>query len=64
LKAQLKSAGEMSILSGPRGAWGDTFYGPAVPQCPFWQTSQFTYVRARDGLCGVGFICIDKNPMD
>jgi hypothetical protein len=54
----------MSILSGPRGAWGDTFYGPAVPQCPFWQVSQFTYVRARDGLCGVGYICIDKNPMD
>jgi hypothetical protein len=64
LKAQLSAAGQMSILSGPRGGWGDTFYGPAVPQCPFWQAPQFTYVRARDGLCGVGFVCIDKNPMD
>ena len=64
LKAQLKTSGEMSILSGPRGGWGDTFHGPAVPQCPFWQMPQFTYVRARDGLCGVGYICIDKYPMD
>jgi hypothetical protein len=64
LKAQLKSAGEMSILSGPRGGWGDTFYGPAVPRCQFWQMPQFTYVRARDGLCGVGYICVDKYSMD
>jgi len=54
----------MTILAGPKGAWGDTFYGPAVPQCPFWQIPQFTYVPARDRLCGVGYICIDKNPMD
>ena len=64
LKAQLKSAGELSILSGPRGGWGDTFYGPAVPRCQFWQMPQFTYVRARDGLCGVGYICIDKLSFD
>ena len=64
LKAQLKSAGEMSILSGPRGGSGDTFYGPAVPRCQFWQMPQFAYVRARDGLCGVGFICVDKYSMD
>jgi hypothetical protein len=64
LKAQLKSAGAMSILSGPRGGWGDTFYGPAVPRCQFWQMPQFTYVRARDGLCGVGYICVDKYSMD
>ena len=64
LKAQLKSAGAMSILSGPRGGWGDTFYGPAVPRCQFWQIPQFTYVRTRDRLCGVGYICIDKPSMD
>ena len=64
LKSRLKSAGAMSILSGPRGGWGDTFYGPAVPRCQFWQMPQFTYVRARDGLCGVGYICVDKYSMD
>jgi len=64
LKAQLKSAGQMSILSGPRGGWGDTFYGPAVPRCQFWQMPQFTYVRTRDGLCGIGYICIDKLSFD
>jgi hypothetical protein len=64
LKAELKTAGELSILSGPRGGWGDTFYGPAVPRCPFWQMPEFTYVRARDGLCGVGYICVDKYSVD
>jgi len=60
LKSELNNAGQLAILSGPKGAWSDTFYGPAVPQCPFWQIPEFTYVRARDGLCGVGYICIDK----
>jgi len=64
LKGQLKTAGELSILSGPRGGWGDTFYGPAVPRCQFWQMPQFTYVRARDGLCGVGYICVEKYSVD
>ena len=64
LKAQVKTTGELRILSGPGGGWADTFYGPAVPRCPFWQMPQFTYVRTRDGLCGAGYICIDKNPMD
>ena len=64
LKAQLKTAGELGILSGPRGGWSDTFYGPAVPRCQFWQMPQFTYVRARDGLCGVGYICVDKYSVD
>jgi len=64
LKAQLKAAGELSILSGPRGAWGDTFYGPAVPRCQFWQMPVFTYVKARDGLCGVGYICVEKLTYD
>lgn len=64
LKARLNAAGEMSILSGPRGAWGDTFYGPAVPRCQFWQMPVFTYVHARDGLCGVGYICVEKLTFD
>src|SRR5690242_12409943 len=64
LKAQLKDAGQLSIYSGPRGGWGDTFYGPAVPRCQFYQMPQFTYVRKRDGLCGVGYICIDKLSFD
>ena len=60
LKSELSKRGELGILSGPRGAWSDTFYGPAVPRCEFWQIPEFTYVRARDGLCGVGYICIEK----
>jgi hypothetical protein len=64
LKAQLNAAGEMSILSGPKGAWGDTFYGPAVPRCQFWQMPVFTYVKASDGLCGVGYICVEKLTFD
>jgi hypothetical protein len=64
LKDQLRTAGELNILSGPRGGWGDAFYGPAVPRCQFWQMPQFTYVRARDGLCGVGYICIEKYSLD
>ena len=63
LKAQLKSAGELQILAGPRGGTADTFFGPAVPRCQFWQIPQFAYVRARDGLCGVGYICVDKYSM-
>jgi len=64
LKAQVKSAGELSILVGSRNGWGDTFYGPGVPRCQFYQMPQFAYVRARDGLCGVGYICIDKIAID
>jgi len=64
LKGKLQAAGQLSILSGPRGAWGDTFYGPAVPRCQFWQMPIFTYVRAADGLCGVGYICADKLSLD
>jgi hypothetical protein len=64
LKADLKRAGTLRVLSGPSGAWGDTFYGPSVPRCPFWQMPQFTYVRTRDRLCGVGYICVDKYSMD
>src|SRR5438874_10063682 len=64
LKAKLQTAGELSIVSGPKGAWGDTFYGPAVPRCQFWQMPVFTYVTAADGLCGVGYICVDKLSFD
>ena len=60
LKAELGKSGELGIVSGPRGAWSDTFYGPGAPRCEFWQIPEFTYVRARDGLCGVGYICIEK----
>ena len=64
LKDQLKVTGQLNILSGPKGGWGDTFYGPAVPRCEFWQMPMFTYVRAADGLCGLGYICIDKLSLD
>jgi hypothetical protein len=64
LKARLKNAGELTILVGPRGGWGDTFYGPAAPRCPFWQMPLFTYVRANDGLCGLGYICVEKLSRD
>ena len=64
LKAQLQAARELTILSGPRGGWGDTFYGPAVPRCQFWQMPVFTYVKTTDGLCGVGYICADKLSRD
>ena len=64
LKAKLQTAGQLRILSGPKGAWGDTFYGPAVPRCQFWQMPVFTYVRAGDGLCGVGYICVDRLSID
>ena len=64
LKAELKTTGQLNLLYGPRGGWGDTFYGPAAPRCQFWQMPQFTYVRARDGLCGIGYICIDKLSFD
>jgi hypothetical protein len=64
LKGRLQSAGQLTILSGPRGGWGDTFYGPKVPRCQFWQMPVFQYVGASDGLCGVGYICVDKLSFD
>lgn len=59
LKDKLESAGSLTILSGPKG-WGDTFYGPRVPQCQFWERPVFSYVSTRDRLCGVGYICVMK----
>ena len=64
LKAQMQSAGQLPILVGPRGGWPDTFYGPQVPRCQFWQMPMFQYVRTSDGLCGVGYICVDKMSFD
>src|SRR3982751_3544487 len=64
LKAKLQSDGQLTILVGTRGGWGDTFYGPAVPRCGFWQMPSFTFVRTNDGLCGVGYICVEKLSRD
>jgi hypothetical protein len=64
LKTQMKSSGELNLLVGPRNGWGDTFYGPGVPRCQFYQMPQFAYVKARDGRCGIGYICIDKMSID
>ena len=64
LKARLENAGELRILSGPRGSWADTFYGPKAPRCQFYQMPVFTYVRTNDRLCGVGYICVDKLSFD
>jgi hypothetical protein len=59
LKDRLASSGSLMITSGAR-RWGDTFHGPRVPQCEFWQRPVFSYVRTRDELCGVGYICVEK----
>ena len=58
LKDQLQSAGSLTIISAGR-TWGDTFYGPGVPQCGFWQRPVFSYVTAQDGRCDAGFHCVD-----
>jgi hypothetical protein len=59
LKDRLQSAGTLSIASGQR-AWGETFYGPAVPQCEFWQMPRFSYVNTNDGACGAGYVCVGR----
>ncbi len=59
LKDRLASAGSLTIVSGAR-RWGDTFYRPRVPQCEFWKRPVFSFVRTRDELCGVGYICVEK----
>ena len=64
LKARLQTTGQLPILVGSRGGWADTFYGPQVPRCQFWQMPLFQYVRTNDGLCGVGYICVDKMSLD
>jgi|SRR5690349_12257092 hypothetical protein len=59
LKDELERTGSLPILYGPKG-WADTFYGPSVPQCQFYQRPVFSYVNTSDGRCGVGYICVDK----
>ena len=59
LKTELARTGSLQILNGPKG-WADTFYGPRVPQCQFFQRPVFSFVTTRDGLCGVGYICVEK----
>ena len=59
LKDELERTGSLPILYGPKG-WADTFYGPRVPQCQFYQRPVFSFVNTRDGLCGVGYICVEK----
>src|SRR5262249_34018572 len=59
LKDKLQSAGTLSIIPGQR-PWPETFYGPGVPQCQFWQRPMFSFVNASDGNCGVGYICADR----
>jgi hypothetical protein len=59
LKAVLEKAGSLKIFSVQRG-WADTFYGPGVPLCQFWERPVFSYVDTTDGFCAVGYICVDK----
>ena len=59
LKDKLQSAGTLDIVSGQK-SWSETFYGPGVPQCQFWQRPQFMYVSTNDGSCGAGYICVQR----
>jgi hypothetical protein len=59
LKDSLQSAGTLTIISGQK-AWGETFYGPGVPQCEFWSRPMFEFVTASDGPCGVGYVCAQR----
>jgi len=59
LKDKLQGTGKLDVLSGQKG-WGETFYGPGVPQCQFWQRPQFMYVSTNDGACGLGYICAQR----
>ena len=57
LKSRIRDSGTLVIASGPTG--GDIFHA-RVPECEFWQRPQFSYVTAKDGWCGVGYICTGK----
>ena len=59
LKSRVRDSdsGALVTASGPTG--GSVFFARA-PQCDFWQRSQFTYVMANDGWCGVGYTCTGK----
>ena len=53
LKERLQRAGTLYVTG--RHGWSDTFY--SKPQCDFWATPGFHYVRANDGACGLGYLC-------
>lgn len=59
LKDAVQRSGALTIVSGPRG-WSDTYYGPGVPRCEFYQTPMFSYVDTNDGACGVGYVCTQR----
>jgi len=59
LKSRLQSTGTLDVVAGQRN-WSETFYGPGVPQCQFWQRPQFMYLSASDGSCGLGYICVQR----
>ncbi len=59
LKADVQKAGGLSILSEPK-RWPETYYGPEVPQCDPWSRPLYSYVKANDGACGVGYICTPR----
>lgn len=59
LKDTLQKDGALTIVSGQRN-WGDTFYGPGVPQCEFWSRPVFSYVSTNDGSCGAGYVCAQR----
>jgi hypothetical protein len=57
LKSRVRDSGPLVVSSGPEG--GDIFH-PRVPQCQFWQRPQYSFLRAKDGWCGVGYVCAAK----
>jgi len=59
LKGRLQSRGTLDVVAGQK-SWPETFYGPNVPQCQFWQRPQFMYVGTNDGSCGAGYICTQR----
>jgi hypothetical protein len=57
LKSRIQDAGTLAITSAQ--GWGDVFHA-RIPRCEFWQRSQYAYVNAKDGWCGVGYTCVAK----
>jgi hypothetical protein len=57
LKSGIRDAGALVIAAGPEG--GDLFHARA-PQCEFWQRAQSASIRAKDGWCAVGYVCVAK----
>ena len=60
LKSRIRDAGSLILTAGP-GAGGDLFHARA-PQCEFWQRAQQANVRAKDGWCAVGYVCVARLP--